>query len=230
MTICTIQRLYSMLRGEELAPDTDANLDEHSAFELAAADSRPKDVAYNPALPIETFDFIVTDECHRSIYNLWRQVLEYFDAHLIGDRAFVVVLHHEVLVEEADGLLRRCRGQAEEGGVEVFEDLAPEAVDGAVALVGDDEVEGLDGDAWVVGDVLRAVVGGGELEGGLLVEVLFQLLAAEHGVEALDGADGHAADVVELVRLEVLDVVDLGELPAGVGRYELVELPRGLLA
>ena len=41
-------------------------------------------VAYNPALPIETFDFIVTDECHRSIYNLWRQVLEYFDAYLIG--------------------------------------------------------------------------------------------------------------------------------------------------
>jgi type I restriction enzyme R subunit len=26
----------------------------------------------------------VTDECHRSIYNLWRQVLEYFDGFLIG--------------------------------------------------------------------------------------------------------------------------------------------------
>ena len=44
----------------------------------------PKDVEYNPKIPIEAFDFIVTDECHRSIYNLWRQVLEYFDAHLIG--------------------------------------------------------------------------------------------------------------------------------------------------
>ena len=31
-----------------------------------------------------TYDFIVVDECHRSIYNLWRQVLEYFDAFLIG--------------------------------------------------------------------------------------------------------------------------------------------------
>lgn len=41
-------------------------------------------VAYNPAVPIEQFDFIVTDECHRSIYNLWRQVLEYFDAFLVG--------------------------------------------------------------------------------------------------------------------------------------------------
>ena len=51
-----------------------------------AARGRPSrsDVAYNPAIPIETFDFIVTDECHRSIYNLWRQVLEYFDAFLIG--------------------------------------------------------------------------------------------------------------------------------------------------
>src|SRR5271165_6128776 len=80
VTICTIQRLYSMLRGEEPPED----LDEVSGFELAAADSRPREVAYNPAIPIETFDFIVTDECHRSIYNLWRQVLEYFDAYLIG--------------------------------------------------------------------------------------------------------------------------------------------------
>ena len=80
VTICTIQRLYSMLRGEEL----DEDLDENSGSEIAAADDRPHDVAYNPAIPIETFDFIVTDECHRSIYNLWRQVLEYFDAFLIG--------------------------------------------------------------------------------------------------------------------------------------------------
>ena len=80
VTICTIQRLYSMLRGEELAED----LDEVSGFELASADGRTRDVAYNPAIPIETFDFIVTDECHRSIYNLWRQVLEYFDAFLVG--------------------------------------------------------------------------------------------------------------------------------------------------
>ncbi|MGH7788040.1 MAG: DEAD/DEAH box helicase family protein [Candidatus Binatia bacterium] len=80
VTICTIQRLYSMLRGEELEED----LDEVSGFELAAADGRPREVRYNPAIPIETFDFVVTDECHRSIYNLWRQVLEYFDAHLVG--------------------------------------------------------------------------------------------------------------------------------------------------
>ena len=37
-----------------------------------------------PNCPIEFFDFIVIDECHRSIYNLWKQVLDYFDAFLIG--------------------------------------------------------------------------------------------------------------------------------------------------
>ena len=41
-------------------------------------------VIYNRAIPIEYFDVIVIDECHRSIYNVWRQVLEYFDAFLIG--------------------------------------------------------------------------------------------------------------------------------------------------
>ena len=80
VTITTIQRLYSMLRGEEIDPD----LEEVSLFDLALADGRPKEVAYNPRVPIEMFDFIITDECHRSIYNLWRQVLEYFDAALIG--------------------------------------------------------------------------------------------------------------------------------------------------
>ena len=79
--ITTIQRLYSMLRGE---PDLDPELEEKSMFDTAAFDERPKDVAYNPNLPIETFDFVITDECHRSIYHLWRQVLEYFDAFIIG--------------------------------------------------------------------------------------------------------------------------------------------------
>jgi len=80
VTICTIQRLYAILRGEEL----DEDLDEKSGYEIAAADERTREVAYNARVPIEYFDFIVTDECHRSIYGLWRQVLEYFDAFLIG--------------------------------------------------------------------------------------------------------------------------------------------------
>lgn len=79
--ITTIQRLFSMLKGEDLP---DEELEEHSMFDIAPPDQKPKEVAYNPAIPIDTFDFIITDECHRSIYNLWRQVLEYFDAFLIG--------------------------------------------------------------------------------------------------------------------------------------------------
>ncbi len=79
--ITTIQRLYSMLKGEA---DFDSELEERSVFDFALPDEKPKDVAYNPRVPVETFDFIVTDECHRSIYNLWRQALEYFDAFIIG--------------------------------------------------------------------------------------------------------------------------------------------------
>lgn len=79
VVITTIQRLFSMLKGEELAPEAE----EHSAFE-DGFDAQPKPVAYNPAIPIETFDIIVTDECHRSIYGQWRQVLDYFDATVIG--------------------------------------------------------------------------------------------------------------------------------------------------
>ncbi len=82
VTITTIQRLYSMLRGEA---EYDAGTEERSGFELNTdAPQRTREVAYNPALPPEGYDFVVIDECHRSIYNVWQQVLEYFDAHLIG--------------------------------------------------------------------------------------------------------------------------------------------------
>lgn len=78
--ISTIQRLYSMLQGKEL----DEELDETPAAKLELLYKEPLPVAYSPAIPIETFDVIFVDECHRSIYTLWRQVLEYFDAFLIG--------------------------------------------------------------------------------------------------------------------------------------------------
>ena len=78
--ISTIQRLFSILSGEELDPE----LEELSGFDAATAQRQPALVEYNPDVPIETFDFIFTDECHRSIYHQWRQVLDYFDAFLIG--------------------------------------------------------------------------------------------------------------------------------------------------
>lgn len=80
--ITTIQRLYSMLKGEE---DFQEENEEGSLFETEnALFKEPLPVIYNAHIPIEMFDFIVVDECHRSIYNIWRQVLEYFDASLIG--------------------------------------------------------------------------------------------------------------------------------------------------
>jgi type I restriction enzyme R subunit len=79
VVISTIQRVYAALRGEEI----DDELDEMSGNELAPPGSE-RPIEYNPDLPIETFDFIIVDECHRSIYGVWRQVLEYFDAFIIG--------------------------------------------------------------------------------------------------------------------------------------------------
>ena len=78
--IATIQRMYSMLKGRELSEEDE----ELSASRVDSLFKSTEPIDYNPDIPIETFDIIVTDEAHRSIYNLWRQVLEYFDAHLIG--------------------------------------------------------------------------------------------------------------------------------------------------
>ena len=55
-----------MLKGEDLAPE----LEEFSGFDVASTRHSPAPVEYNPDVPIETFDVIITDECHRSIYNL----------------------------------------------------------------------------------------------------------------------------------------------------------------
>lgn len=82
MVITTIQRLYSMLKGET---DFAAEAEASSQFESTGGGlSEPLPVVYNAAYPPEYFDVIVIDECHRSIYTVWRQVLEYFDAFLIG--------------------------------------------------------------------------------------------------------------------------------------------------
>ena len=80
VVICTIQRMFSMLKGREL----DEEADEESTELVEKLFKDPEPIGYNPAIPIESFDIVVTDEAHRSIYNLWRQVLEYFDAYLIG--------------------------------------------------------------------------------------------------------------------------------------------------
>jgi type I restriction enzyme R subunit len=77
VVISTIQRVYAALRGEQVADVDDPNLDAYTP-------DKPIEVAYNPQLPPESFDLVIVDEAHRSIYGVWRGVLEYFDAHIVG--------------------------------------------------------------------------------------------------------------------------------------------------
>jgi len=80
VVISTIQRLYSVLKGKEL----DEKSEEQNPNENSWQPKTIAPVEYDPKMPIEFFDFIVIDECHRSIYNLWKQVLDYYDAFQIG--------------------------------------------------------------------------------------------------------------------------------------------------
>ena len=70
-----------MLKGESVF---DEGIESESLFNLGSGNQPAAEVEYNPNIPISTFDFIITDECHRSIYNRWRPVLEYFDAFIVG--------------------------------------------------------------------------------------------------------------------------------------------------
>jgi len=96
--ICTIQRLYSILKGEPL----DEAAEELSPAEQLTRPRTPMPVVYSEKVPVEFFDCIIIDECHRSIYNLWQQVLDYFDAFQVGltatpdDRAYGYFNHNIV--------------------------------------------------------------------------------------------------------------------------------------
>ena len=134
VVITTIQRLYSMLQGE---PEFDPGNEEGSLFEAESPliNRPPIPVDYNPAIPPETFDIVVTDECHRSIYNLWRQVLDYFDAYLVGltatpskqtlgffNQNLVMEYPHERAVADGvnvDGLVYRIRTKITSAGSKV---------------------------------------------------------------------------------------------------------------
>lgn len=77
VVISTIQRVFSVLRGKEVPDDDDQGVDNYQP-------DAPVSVDYNPDMPPEMFDLIIVDECHRSIYGVWRGVLDYFDAHILG--------------------------------------------------------------------------------------------------------------------------------------------------
>ena len=77
VVISTIQRVFRTLRNEEVVAGDDPGLDGYTP-------DAPVTVSYNPAMPPETFDLVIVDEAHRSIYGVWRGVLDYFDAHVVG--------------------------------------------------------------------------------------------------------------------------------------------------
>jgi type I restriction enzyme R subunit len=77
VVISTIQRVFRALQGDEVTVGDDPDLDDF-------VPDAPVTVAYNSLLPPETFDLVIVDEAHRSIYGVWRGVLEYFDAHVVG--------------------------------------------------------------------------------------------------------------------------------------------------
>lgn len=97
VVISTVQRMFSMLRGEELPEDGEEDVDDYQIDDAV-------ELEYNAAVPPETFDLVIVDECHRSIYGKWRAVLEYFDAHLVGLTATPVAqtfgFFHENLVSQ----------------------------------------------------------------------------------------------------------------------------------
>ena len=78
--ISTIQRLYAILKGQDL----DESAEDENPNERKWQPKEIPPITYDGRMPIEFFDFIVIDECHRSIYNLWKQVLEYYDAFEVG--------------------------------------------------------------------------------------------------------------------------------------------------
>ena len=80
VVISTIQRLFSLLKGEDIEEtDDDENYDGDETPTPAVS------LPANPTPPKDFFDLIIVDECHRSIYGSWRSVLEYFSsARIIG--------------------------------------------------------------------------------------------------------------------------------------------------
>lgn len=77
VVVSTIQGLYAYLNGEHVS--------ENDNDESGNDNEQEHKVTGKAKLPHDFFDLIIIDECHRSIYNDWGKVLEYFDtARMIG--------------------------------------------------------------------------------------------------------------------------------------------------
>src|SRR5581483_10850437 len=172
VVITTIQRLYSMLKGEV---EFDAENEEGSGFDSAKPwKGDPPDVVYNAGIPPEFFDFVIVDECHRSIYELWAQVLLYFDAFLIGLTAtpagktigffkqnLVMQYGHDEAVTDGvnvDFDVYRIRTRITEGGATIVADDSGVYVDKRHKLTRAERIELLTQDLTYTANQLNADV------------------------------------------------------------------------
>ncbi len=223
VVITTIQRLYSMLKGDD---EFDAANEEGSAFDTAKPwKGAPPDVVYNAGVPPEFFDFVIVDECHRSIYELWAQVLLYFDAFLIGltatpagktigffNKNLVMQYGHDEAVTDGvnvDFDVYRIRTRVTEGGATVVAEPTGVYVDKRHKLTRAERIELLTQDLTYSADVLdRDVVAEDQIR-TVIREFRDKVLP-----DAFPGRgevpktlifakdDSHADDIVRMVREE----------------------------
>ncbi|MFZ4776638.1 MAG: DEAD/DEAH box helicase family protein [Terrimicrobiaceae bacterium] len=223
VVITTIQRLYSMLKGE---PEFEEENEEGSSFDSAKPwKGEPPDVVYNAGIPPEFFDFLIVDECHRSIYELWAQVLLYFDSFLVGltatpagktigffNKNLVMQYGHDEAVTDGvnvDFDVYRIRTRITEGGATIVADPTGVYVDKRHKLTRAERIEKLKQDLTYTAS---------ELDRDVVSEDQIRLVIRQFRDKVLPDAfpgraevpktlifakdDSHADDIVRMVRDE----------------------------
>lgn len=83
--ISTIQKLFAVLTGQTITEDDEDEEDEKLGLKDAIKNEPDIVLGEDLKLPPDYFQFIIVDECHRSIYGKWKAVLDYFkDAKVLG--------------------------------------------------------------------------------------------------------------------------------------------------
>ena len=143
-----------------------------------------------------------------------------FKAHVdaVRDGLLQGVLGYQVLLEKSESVRGGRSREPDKVSVEIVQDLPPDAIDGAVALVGDDEVEMLDGQRWIVGDrVQLPVVGCPSLEGGRFFFRLVEFAALQHGIQTLNRGEDDFGVRGDTIASQLLHDVGFVEFASGTG-------------
>ena len=83
--ISTIQKLFAVLTGQTITEDDEDKEDEKLGLKDVIKNEPDIVLGEDLKLPPDYFQFIIVDECHRSIYGKWKAVLDYFkDAKVLG--------------------------------------------------------------------------------------------------------------------------------------------------